>query len=112
MSENTIHEGEAKEHVNAAGTSEAVKPSSPLLVIRQNADSGEKVSSEPLTKVVDLEQYRSGQSQVISEEALVQEWQLNTEDQTPPVKLIMVSSGFGGKRSYMSRQTDIQCKAA
>lgn len=112
MSENTIHEAETKETHEAVEASEAIKPAVPLLVIRHSADAGEKKSSEQHTNVVDLEQFKASQGKVISEETLVQEWQLNSSGKEPPVKLIMVSSGFGSQRSYISRNTDIQCKAA
>ncbi|WP_282939808.1 hypothetical protein [Paenibacillus sp. RC67] len=112
MSKKVIHDEAVKEQQIAAGTSEAVKPASPLLVTRQSVDTSDKVSTEQQANVVDLEQYKAGQGRLISEEALVQEWQLNTGDKEPLVKLIMVSSGFSGKRSYISRNTDIQCKAA
>ncbi|WP_028550062.1 hypothetical protein [Paenibacillus sp. UNC451MF] len=112
MSEKIVHDDETTKKQSAGGASEAATPSSPLLVSRQGGSVGEKESSEQHSNVVDLEQYKAGQGQLISEEALVQEWQLNTGEREPLVKLIMVSSGFGGKRSYISRNTDIQCIAA
>lgn len=103
--------GAEKREAEASGVQQQVQPASaPLLVTRKQADIA---SAEPKqSNVVDISRYRVEQQKPTIEETLVTEWQLTPGSTDPLVKLIMVSSGFGGKRSSISRHSDIQCIAA
>ncbi|MFE5323397.1 hypothetical protein ACFQ88_32420 [Paenibacillus sp. NPDC056579] len=98
----------------AAGQEQIQPVSSPLLVIRKQADRMAGASSAAgHEQVVDLDAYRAGQEKASEvEETLVNEWHLTPGNTEPLIKLIMVSSGFGGKRGVRPRSTDIQCLAA
>jgi len=112
MSRNDNHDtaGAEKQEAETSGVQQQVQhASAPLLVTRKQADI---TSAEPKqSKVVDISRYRAEQQKPTIEETLVTEWQL-TPGSDSLVKLIMVSSGFGGKRSSVPRHSDIQCIAA
>jgi hypothetical protein len=70
---------------------ESEKPSvtpAPIVVWQQSSRSADKNSS----KVVELESYRNGLG---NSEATVKEWELPMVAPIEPVRVIMISSGFG-----------------
>lgn len=115
MSRKDTHDVKAADQQGAdtkTGPMQAQPESSPLLVIRKQTDHEAVTPAEQQGNVVDLDAYRAHHEKQTVEETLVTEWHLNPGSAEPLVKLIMVSSGFGRKRSGQSRNTDIQCLAA
>jgi hypothetical protein len=77
--------------MNHEKKAESEKPSvtpAPIVVWQQGSRSADKSSS----KVIELESYRNG---LVNSEATVKEWELPIVAPIEPVKVIMISSGFG-----------------
>jgi hypothetical protein len=84
-----------------------VIPATPVIAWEQTA---QRTPSTSGSKVISIESYRRQGSSPIESEATVTVREFQTSHGKEPVRLIMVSSGFGQKLSVQNHT--VQCKAA